>query len=57
MMTLQQILEAKIATARAELAKVEADLATLVNSGSNWLQTEEEQLKAWFEAEKSHLGL
>ena len=54
-MMLQAILDAKLATAKAEVAKIEADMAALANSG--WLAHEEAQIKAWIESAKSHLGL
>ena len=54
-MTLQEILIAKLQTARDEVAKLEADLANLAPSG--WLAQEEAQLKVWFAAVKQHLGL
>jgi hypothetical protein len=54
-MTLQEILVAKLQTAKDEVSKLEADLQNLASSG--WLAQEEAQLKIWFAAVKQHLGL
>ena len=54
-MTLQEILNAKLQTARDEVAKIEADIAALGSSG--WLQQEEAAIKAWLQAAAKHLGL
>jgi len=54
-MTLQQILEAKLQTAKDEVAKLEADFALLSSSG--WWTQEEEMLKSWLSAAAKHIGL
>jgi hypothetical protein len=54
-MTLAQILEAKLQTAKEEVAKIEADIATL--GSTSWFQQEESVIKAWLQAAAKHLGL
>lgn len=54
-MTLQQTIEAKIASAEAELATLRADLVGLQSSASEWLQKEESEIKALFSSFAKYL--
>jgi hypothetical protein len=54
-MTVQETLEADIATAKADLAAKEASLEKLKTEGSDLLTREWGVVKGWFEAVKAHL--
>lgn len=54
-MTMHEILQAKLQTAKTEVAAIEADIVALTQAG--WLATEEAQIKAWIQSAARHLGL
>lgn len=56
-MTIKEMLEAKLTVARAEVSKLEADMAAAVAAGEGWVEKEVDAVKAFFVTIGHHLGL
>lgn len=54
-MTLRESLQTEITAGKAEVAKLESDLAKLETEASDFLSREVAVIKGWFEAVKAHL--
>jgi len=56
-MTLRETIQAKLDAAKAEVAKIEAEMQDIESKAATIFDADVEAIKAWFESVKAHLAL